>query len=131
MLIHQSLNYIFVQVKKIYIHNIRIDEVIKLDTYKEGLVYFKEYDDAIRKKRNEELQKTDYLMLADSNIDEDYLIKVKQYRQELRNFMNKLNNDEIECNILLGMDEFAKLYFPKLHTPQLMQPFHVPIEEDI
>jgi len=114
-----------------------MDKIIKLDTYKEGLVYFKDYDDAIRKKRNEELQKTDYLMLADSNIDEDYLIKVKHYRQELRDFMNKLSNDEIQCNILLGMEEFADTYFPKLHTgfltpvPQLMQPFHVPIEENI
>ena len=91
-----------------------MDKIIKLDTYKEGLVYFKDYDDAIRKRRNDELQKTDYLMLADSNIDEEYLIKVKLYRQELRDFMNKLSNDEIQCNILLGMDEFVEAYFPKL-----------------
>ena len=91
-----------------------MQKIIKINTYKEGLVYFKDYDDAIRKRRNDELQKTDYLMLADSNIDEEYLIKVKQYRQELRNFMNKLSNDEIQCNILLGMDEFVEAYFPKL-----------------
>jgi len=114
----------FAQVKKKYIHNIRMDEVItddviikdkviRIGNYKEGLVYFKEYDDAIREKRNELLQKTDYLMLADSNIDEEYLNKVKLYRQELRDFMNKLNNDEIQCNILLHIDDFVEAYFPK------------------
>jgi len=53
-------------------------------------------------------------MLADSNIDEEYLNKVKLYRQELRDFMNKLNNDEIQCNILLHIDDFVEAYFPKL-----------------
>jgi len=125
MLILPLLNYMFGQVKRIYIHNIRMDEVItddviikdkviRIGNYKEGLVYFKEYDDAIREKRNELLQKTDYLMLADSNIDEEYLNKVKLYRQELRDFMNKLNNDEIQCNILLHIDDFVEAYFPKL-----------------
>jgi len=115
----------FAQVKKKYIHNIRMDEVItddviikekviRINNYKEGLIYFKEYDDIIRAKRNELLQKTDYLMLADSNIDEEYLNKVKLYRQELRDFMNKLNNDEIQCNILLHIDDFVEAYFPKL-----------------
>jgi len=115
----------FAQVKKKYIHNIRMDEVItddviikdkviRIGNYKEGLVYFKEYDDAIREKRNELLQKTDYLMLADSNIDEEYLNKVKLYRQELRDFMNKLNNDEIQCNILLHIDDFVEAYFPNI-----------------
>ena len=86
----------------------------RINNYKEGLIYFKEYDDIIRAKRNELLQKTDYLMLADSNIDEEYLNKVKLYRQELRDFMNKLNNDEIQCNILLHIDDFVEAYFPKL-----------------
>ena len=90
------------------------DKVIRLETYKDGLVYFKEYDDAIRDKRNEILKNTDYLMLTDSNINEASMIKLKIYRQELRDFMNKLNDDVIKCNILLGMDEFVEEYFPKL-----------------
>ena len=123
MLLLPSLNYMFAQVKKKYIHNIRMDEVItddviikekviRINNYKEGLIYFKEYDDIIRAKRNELLQKTDYLMLADSNIDEEYLNKVKLYRQQLRDFMNKITYDEIQCNILLGIDEFVSAYFP-------------------
>ena len=118
-------NYIFVQVKKKYILNITMDEVItddviikdkvtRINNYKEGLVYFKKYDDVIRRKRNELLKRTDYLMLNDVNIDLEYLNKVKKYRQELRDFMNKLSNDEIQCNILLDIDEFADVYFPKL-----------------
>ncbi len=107
-------NYIFVQVKKIYILNITMVETITIGTYKEGLIYFKKYYDAIRKKRNELLKRTDYLMLNDVNIDLEYLNKVKKYRQELRDFMNKLSNDEIQCNILLDIDEFADVYFPKL-----------------
>ena len=89
-------------------------ETITIGTYKEGLIYFKKYYDAIRKKRNELLKRTDYLMLNDVNIDLEYLNKVKKYRQELRDFMNKLSNDEIQCNILLDIDEFADVYFPKL-----------------
>jgi len=125
MLILALDNYIFVQVKKKYILNITMDEVItddviikdkviRINSYKEGLVYFKEYDNVIRRKRNELLQKTDYLMLNDIDIDEEYLNKVKLYRQELRDFMNKLNNDEIQCNILLHIDDFVEAYFPKL-----------------
>jgi len=125
MLILALENYIFVQVKKKYILNITMDEVItddviikdkvtRINNYKEGLVYFKKYDDVIRRKRNELLKRTDYLMLNDVNIDLEYLNKVKKYRQELRDFMNKLSNDEIQCNILLDIDEFADVYFPKL-----------------
>ena len=126
MLLLGLLSYIFVQVKKIYILNVRMDEVIikeeviitdkviRLDTYKEGLIYFKEYDNAIRKKRNELLQKTDYMLLADSNLDEASIIKLKIYRQELRDYMNRLSNDEIQCNIFLRIDEFVEEYFPKL-----------------
>ena len=90
------------------------DKVIRINYYKEGLVYFKEYDNVIREKRNELLQKTDYLMLPDCNIDEEYLNKVKLYRQELRDFMNKLSNDEIQCNIILHIDDFVEAYFPNI-----------------
>ena len=59
MLILALDNYIFVQVKKKYILNITMDEVItddviikdkvtRINNYKEGLVYFKKYDTRAR-----------------------------------------------------------------------------------
>ena len=76
-------------------------ETIIIETYREGLnnIYFKRYDDTIRKRRNEMLQGTDYMLLNDSSLDETSLSNIKIYRQELRDFMSKLANDEIECNI--------------------------------
>ncbi len=91
-------------------------ETIIIETYKDGLnnIYLKKYDDAIRKRRNKLLQETDYMLLVDSSLDETSLSNIKIYRQELRDFMNRLVNDEIECNIFLDIDEFVELYFPKL-----------------
>ena len=39
---------------------------------------------------------------------------IKQYRQELRDFINKLLNDEIKCRITENDDDFKEKYFPKL-----------------
>jgi len=91
-------------------------ETVIIETYKEALnnIFFKKYDDTIRKRRNEMLKETDYMLLVDSSLDETSLSNIKIYRQELRNFMNKLTNGEIECNIFLDIDEFVELYFPKL-----------------
>jgi len=91
-------------------------ETVIIETYNEGLnnVFFKKYADAIRKRRNKLLQETDYMLLVDSSLDETSLSNIKIYRQELRDFMNRLVNDEIECNIFLDLDEFVELYFPKL-----------------
>jgi hypothetical protein len=36
----------------------------------------------------------------------------RQDRQELRDFINKLLNDEIQCNLI--DEEFEEKYFPKL-----------------
>ena len=91
-----------------------MDETITIGTYQEGLIYFKKYYDGIRRKRNELLQGTDYLMLSDSNLEEASIIKLKIYCQQLRDLMNKLSNDEIQCDIFLGIDEFVEEYFPKL-----------------
>jgi len=76
-------------------------ETVIIETYNEGLnnCFFKKYADAIRKRRNEMLQTTDYMLLVDSSLDETSLSNIKIYRQELRDFMNRLSNDEIECNI--------------------------------
>ena len=91
-------------------------ETTIIETYKDGLnnIYLKKYDDAIRKRRNKLLQETDYMLLVDSSLDETSLSNIKIYRQELRDFINRLSNDEIECNIFLDLDEFVELYFPKL-----------------
>jgi Fic family protein len=91
-------------------------ETTIIETYNDGLndVFFKKYVDAIRKRRNEILQDTDHKILLDSSLDESSLSNIKIYRQELREFMNKLANDEIECNIFLDLDNFVELHFPKL-----------------
>ena len=36
------------------------------------------------------------------------------YRQELRDFINKLLNDAIKCRITENDDDFKEKYFPKL-----------------
>lgn len=86
-----------------------------LDAYNK-IDYYKRKVEEIRKKRNEMLQRTDYLLLPDSKIynDEIELNKVKTYRQELRDFMNKLMNEEIETNMFLDIEEYVDAYFPKL-----------------
>ena len=47
-------------------------------------------------------------------IDENKLNIIKQYRQELRDFINRLLNDEIRCHIIEDDDDFKRKYFPKL-----------------
>lgn len=92
-------------------------ETINITSLKEGYEqydFIRKYIDQIRNKRNECLLKTDYMMLNDIEIDEVKLKAVKLYRQELRDFMNKLMNDEIQCDIFLTTDEFLEKYFPKL-----------------
>jgi len=91
-------------------------ETIIIETYNDGLhnVFLKKSADAIRKRRNEMLQETDYVLLIDSSLDETSLSNIKMYRQELRDFMNRLANDESECNIFLDLDEFVVQNFPTL-----------------
>ena len=91
-------------------------ETTIIETYNDGLndVFFKKYAEAIKKRRNEILQDTDHKILLDSSLDETSLSNMKIYRQELRDFMNKLSNDEIEFNIFLDLDEFVDSHFPKL-----------------
>ena len=88
-----------------------------LDAYNK-IDYYKRKVEEIRLKRNTMLQKSDYLLLPDSKIynDEIELNKVKTYRQELRDFMNKLMSEEIETNMFLDIEEYVDTYFPKLDT---------------
>ena len=84
-----------------------------LSTHKDGCmkcIFFKKNIDRIRELRNQRLKETDYYLLPDVVIDEDKLNKIKAYRQQLRDFMNKLMNDEIECDIFDL--EFETKYFP-------------------
>lgn len=93
-----------------------IIEVSNMKEACEKINYYQRKVNEIREKRNEMLLKTDHLLLPDSKIynDELTLNKVKEYRQELRDFMNKLMNDDIQCDMFLEIDEFVATYFPKL-----------------
>ena len=95
---------------------ITIQQVSTMKEACEKINYYQKKVDEIREKRDEMLLKTDYLLLPDSKIstDELKLSKVKEYRQELRDFMNKLMNDDIQCDMFLQIDEFVATYFPKL-----------------
>jgi hypothetical protein len=88
-----------------------------LDAY-EKMDFFKRKVEEIRKKRNEMLLKTDYLLLPDSNIYNDgvKLNLVKQYRQKLRDFLNQLMNEKIDTNMFLDIDDYVDAYFPKLNV---------------
>lgn len=86
---------------------------IHIESVKDGCmkcIFFKKNIDRIRELRNQRLKETDYYLLPDVVIDEDKLNKIKAYRQQLRDFMNKLMNDEIECDIFDL--EFETKYFP-------------------
>ena len=52
-------------------------------------------ENTLRERRNEFLKATNYYLLPDVVIDENELNTIKIYRQELRDFINKLLNDEI------------------------------------
>ncbi len=68
--------------------------------------------DEIRTIRNKMLHDSDYYLLPDVSLEENTLNEINVYRQHLRDFMNKLMNDEIVCDIF--DDEFETKYFSKL-----------------
>ena len=76
--------------------------------------YTKRKVEYLRQERNKLLLTTDWIFLPDVVIDENKLNAIKQYRQELRDFINKLLNDEIKCRITENDDDFKEKYFPKL-----------------
>ena len=87
----------------------------KFYSVKEGMLscpYYPRKIQFLRERRNELLKETDSCWLHDVVIDENKLNAIKIYRQELRDFINKLLNDEIKCNII--DDKFEEKYFPKL-----------------
>jgi len=91
------------------------DNTLKNYSVKEGMLsspFYPRMIQHLRERRNELLQTTDFYLLPDVGISEEKLNKIKLYRQELRDFINRLLNDEIECNLI--DDDFEVKYFPKL-----------------
>ena len=78
--------------------------------------YHKKKLECIRKWRNEKLQETDYVVLSDVKISEERLTVIKNYRQELRDFVNKIMTGEIEVDWWKNDNDFVELYFPKIQT---------------
>ena len=90
------------------------DKIVTINNYKDGCeksVTFKARIDQIRVMRNKLLKETDYYLLPDITIEENKLLEIKEYRQQLREFMNKLMNDEIICNI--WDDDFEQKYLKR------------------
>ena len=78
------------------------DKIVTINNYKDGCeksVTFKARIDQIRVMRNKLLKETDYYLLPDITIEENKLLEIKEYRQQLREFMNKLMNDELKIDI--------------------------------
>jgi len=91
------------------------DNTPKYYSVKEGMLtspFYPRMIQSLRERRNELLQTTDFYFLPDVGISEEKLNKIKLYRQELRDFINRLLNDEIQCNLI--EDDFEAKYFPKL-----------------
>ena len=87
------------------------DKIVKINNFKDGCeksITFKIRIDEIRTMRNKLLKDSDYYLLSDIPIEENKLKEIKEYRQQLREFMNKLMNDEITCNIF--DDDFEQKY---------------------
>ena len=87
------------------------EKIVIINNYKDGCeksITFKIRIDEIRTMRNKLLKDSDYYLLPDIPIEENKLKELKEYRQQLREFMNKLMNDEIICNIF--DDDFEQKY---------------------
>ena len=92
----------------------RATERSEFYSVKEGMLsspYYPRKIQSLRERRNELLKETDFYLLPDVVIDENKLNAIKIYRQELRDFINRLLNDEIKCNLI--DDDFEEKYFPK------------------
>jgi len=91
---------------------------VYIATFKEGYEtcpMFKLRVEEIRNIRNKRISETDFYLFPDIVIDENKLNTIKEYRQNLRDFMNRLMNDEIPCNMFLPDDEFEKQYMPQMN----------------
>ena len=87
------------------------DKIIVLNNFKDACeksITFKIRIDEIRTMRNKLLKDSDYYLLPDISLEENKLKEIKEYRQQLREFMNKLMNDELNINIF--DDDFEQKY---------------------
>jgi len=94
----------------------------KFYSVKEGMLsspYYPRKIQFLREVRNELLKDTDFYSIPDVVIDENKLNAIKIYRQELRDFINRLLNDEIKCNLI--DDDFVEKYFPKLILDTILE----------
>ena len=85
-----------------YYYKMTEENTIYINSIKDGcdkFLIFRTRIEEIRTIRNKLLKETDYYLLPDITIEENKLQEIKEYRQQLREFMNKLMNDEIICNI--------------------------------
>ena len=90
------------------------ENTIYINSIKDGcdkFLIFRTRIEEIRTIRNKLLKETDYYLLPDITIEENKLLEIKEYRQQLREFMNKLMNDEIICNI--WDDDFEQKYLKR------------------
>ena len=97
-----------------YYYKMTEENTIYLNSIKEGcdkFLIFRTRIEEIRTIRNKLLKETDYYLLPDITIEENKLQEIKEYRQQLREFMNKLMNDEIICNI--WDDDFEQKYLKR------------------
>ena len=97
-----------------YYYKMTEENTIYLNSIKEGcdkFLIFRTRIEEIRTIRNKLLKETDYYLLPDITIEENKLKEMKEYRQQLREFMNKLMNDEIICNN--WDDDFEQKYLKR------------------
>ena len=98
-----------------YYYKMTEENTIYLNSIKEGcdkFLIFRTRIEEIRTIRNKLLKESDYYLLPDIGLTDQKLNDVKVYRKELRDFMNKLMNDEMKINIF--DDDIERKYFPKL-----------------
>ena len=97
-----------------YYYKMTEENTIYINSIKDGcdkFLIFRTRIEEIRTIRNKLLKETDYYLLPDITIEENKLQEIKEYRQHLREFMNKLMNDEIICNI--WDDDFEQKYLKR------------------
>ena len=98
-----------------YYYKMTEEKPIYINSMKDGCeksITFKVRIDEIRTIRNKLLKESDYYLLPDIGLTDQKLNDIKVYRKELREFMNKLMNDEMKIDIF--DDDIERKYFPKL-----------------
>ena len=85
-----------------YYYKMTEENTIYINSIKDGcdkFLIFRTRIEEIRTIRNKLLKETDYYLLPDIGLTDQKLNDIKVYRKELREFMNKLMNDEMKIDI--------------------------------